>query len=147
MGEKILMLVLGGLLLICAIQDLIKKRIYLWSVAIGAALTLACLPVIAERGIVDCIGGLAVGLAALLISRATGGKIGLGDGIILCVTGLGLGFWSNLELFGIALFLAAVLSIILLALRLVNRKQSIPFIPFLLAGYLIIVFASRGELG
>jgi leader peptidase (prepilin peptidase)/N-methyltransferase len=76
----------------------------------------------------------------------TGGKIGMGDGILLCVTGIGLGFWNNLELFGVALFLAAVLSIILMILRVVDRKKSIPFIPFLFAGYLIIVFASKGTL-
>jgi leader peptidase (prepilin peptidase)/N-methyltransferase len=146
MAEKTLMLILGALLLICAIQDLFKKRVYLWVIGIGAALTFICLPFLEKLSIADCIGGLTVGLITMLISKMTAGKIGMGDGILLCVTGIGLGFWNNLELFGIALFLAAVLSILLLLSRIVDRKKSIPFIPFLFAGYLIIVFASKGAL-
>lgn len=146
MAEKTLLLSLGVLLLICAIQDLFKKRVYLWVIGIGAVLTFICLPFLKELSVIDCIGGLAVGLTTMLISKITAGKIGMGDGLILCVTGVGLGFWNNLELFGVALFLAAVLSIILMILRVVDRKKSIPFIPFLFAGYLIIVLASKGTL-
>jgi leader peptidase (prepilin peptidase)/N-methyltransferase len=146
MAEKTLMLILGVLLLICTIQDLTKKRVYLWVIGIGSALTFICLPFIEKLSVANCIGGLAVGLVTLMISKMTDGKIGVGDGILLCVTGIGLGFWNNLELFGIALFLAAVISIFLLLSRIVDRKKSIPFIPFLFAGYLIIVFISKGAL-
>ncbi len=146
MADKILMLIQGALLLICAIQDIFKKRVLLWLICIGAVMTGVCLPFIDRLSVVDCLGGLAVGLVTLLISKITAGKIGMGDGILLCVTGIGLGFWNNLELFGIALFLAAVLSIFLLIFRIVDRKKSIPFIPFLFTGYLIIVFASKGAL-
>ena len=146
MAEKILLLFLGALLLICAIQDFLKKRVYLWVIGVGTVLTIICLPFLKERSIIDCIGGLAVGLTIILISNITAGKIGMGDGIILCVTGVGLGFWTNLELFGVALLLAAVLSIILMIFRVIDRKKSIPFIPFLFAGYLIIVLASKGTL-
>lgn len=146
MAEKTLMLILGVLLLICAIQDLFKKRVYVWVIGIGAVLTIACLPFMEKLGMVNCIGGLTVGLTTMLISKVTAGKIGMGDGILLCVTGIGLGFWNNLELFGIALFLAAILSIFLLIFRMADKKKSIPFIPFLFAGYLIIVFTSKGAL-
>ncbi len=146
MADKILMLIQGALLLICAIQDIFKKRVLLWLICIGAVMTCVCLPFIDRLSVVDCLGGLSIGLVTMLISKMTAGKIGMGDGILLCVTGMGLGFWNNLELFGMALFLAAVLSIFLLILRRVDRKKSIPFIPFLFAGYLIIVFASKGTL-
>jgi leader peptidase (prepilin peptidase)/N-methyltransferase len=146
MAERTLLLILGVLLFICSLQDFLRKRVYLWIIGIGAVLTFVCLPFMEKISIANCIGGLTVGLVILLISKMTGGKIGMGDGILLCVTGIGLGFWNNLELFGVALFLAAVLSIILMILRVVDRKTSIPFIPFLFAGYLIIVFASKGTL-
>jgi leader peptidase (prepilin peptidase)/N-methyltransferase len=74
----------------------------------------------------------------IFISRITGGKIGMGDGLLLCVTGLGLGFWGNMELFAYALFAAAAVSVILLILRLADRKKSIPFVPFLLLSYLFL---------
>ncbi len=146
MAERILIVIIGALLLICAIHDLINKRVYVWLIGLGGILTFTCLPFIGKLNITDCIGGLAIGLATILISKATAGKIGMGDGILLCVTGIGLGFWNNLELFGIALFLAAILSILLLVFRLADRKKSIPFIPFLFAGYLIIVVTSKGAL-
>jgi leader peptidase (prepilin peptidase)/N-methyltransferase len=85
------------------------------------------------------LGGAAIGGFVILTSMITSGKIGLGDGILLCITGLGLGFWGNLELFCLALSLAAGLSIMLLIFRLADRKKSIPFVPFLFVGYLILI--------
>ncbi len=126
------------LIMVCGIQDLRSKKIYLWLLLIGAVIMGACIPFSASLLIIDRIAGLAVGIVVIVISFATRGKIGLGDGILLCITGIGLGFWSNMELFAIALFLAAVTSIILLSFRIVDRKKSIPFVPFLFIGYLII---------
>jgi leader peptidase (prepilin peptidase)/N-methyltransferase len=145
MAEKVLMLIVGVLLLLCAIQDILKKKLYLWMIGLGATVTIACIPFCDKLSLANRIGGLAIGLVVILISKVTVGKIGMGDGILLCVSGIGLGFWGNLELFGIALFLAAVLSIILLMCRLVDRKKRIPFVPFLFAGYLILFIASRGD--
>lgn len=81
----------------------------------------------------------------IVISKITGGKIGMGDGILLCITGMGLGFWGNLELFGIALFFAAVVSILLLIFRLADRKKSIPFVPFLFFGYVFLLIVGKGK--
>jgi len=144
MAEKLLLIILGILLLFCSVQDLWRKKIYIWILGAGAALILICLPFCENLILMSRVGGLIVGLTVILISKITAGKIGMGDGILLCVTGLGLGFWANMELFGIALSLAAVLSIVLLILRLVDRKKSIPFIPFLFVGYLILFVSSGG---
>ncbi len=146
MADKLLVLLLGTLLLFCSIQDLMKKRIYLWMIGVGAILTVVCLLFTDHSGIPSRIGGFTVGIVIVILSKITAGRIGMGDGLLLCITGLGLGFWCNLELFGLALFLAAILSILLLILRRVNRKQSIPFVPFLFAGYLILFMASKGTM-
>jgi leader peptidase (prepilin peptidase)/N-methyltransferase len=146
MAEKLLMLILGVLLLLCAVQDILKKKVSLWILGLGAAVTITCIPFCEKLSPVSRIGGLAIGLGVIMLSKVTAGKIGMGDGILLCVSGIGLGFWGNLELFGIALFLAAVLSILLLMFRVVDRKKGIPFVPFLFAGYLILFSASRGAL-
>jgi leader peptidase (prepilin peptidase)/N-methyltransferase len=79
-----------------------------------------------------------LGLGLVLLSKATGGKIGIGDGLVLAVTGMGLGFWTNMELFAIALSLAAVFSIGLLVIRKANRNKAIPFMPFLMGAYLFL---------
>ncbi len=144
MAELLVKIILAVLLLICGIQDIYKRKISLWIIAAGVLLTGICLPFCYNLSLADRIGGCAVGICIILLSKITGGKIGAGDGLLLCVTGLGLGLWVNLELFGIALFLAALLSILLLILRLADRQKSIPFVPFLLSGYIILLVATKG---
>lgn len=143
MAENCMKLIMIIILLSCGIQDLLRKKIYFWIIIAGAVFTGICIPFTNLHSIPDRIGGIAVGAAVVIISLATAGKIGMGDGLLLCVTGLGLGFWGNLELFAIALLLASVISIILLVFRLANRKKSIPFVPFLLTGYLFLIFTGR----
>lgn len=142
MADISMKVVMGVVLLLCGVQDAFKKKIYLWIILTGALLVSICIPFCHTVSIPDRIGGLIIGAMVILISVVTSGKIGLGDGMLLCVTGLGLGFWGNLELFALALFLAAVLSIILLVLRLADRKKSIPFVPFLLLSYLFLIVAN-----
>lgn len=139
MAEFCLKLIIGTTLLSCGVQDILKKKVYLWILAAGGLFTAVCILFCGDISILSRLGGAAVGACVILLSFITGGKIGLGDGILLCITGLGLGFWGNMELFCLALTLAAGLSIILLALRKADRKMSIPFIPFMFAGYLIMI--------
>jgi leader peptidase (prepilin peptidase)/N-methyltransferase len=108
------------------------------SVVISAILICICVPFCSTLSVVDRILGLSLGLGVVLLSKATGGKIGIGDGLALSVTGMGLGFWSNMELFAIALSLAAVFSIGLIVFRKANRKKTIPFMPFLFIAYLLL---------
>jgi len=140
MAENCLKTVLTAILLSCGVLDLLRKRVYLWVLAAGGLITAACIFFCNDISLLNRLAGVAVGAGVILLSFLSGGKIGLADGILLCITGLGLGFWSNMELFCLALMLAAGLSIILLALRKADRKKSIPFIPFMLAGYLIMIF-------
>ncbi len=144
MAESLIKIILAVLLLVCGIQDSCKMKVSLWLIAAGALLTCICLPFCDNLSLVNRSFGCAVGVCMILLSKITHGKIGAGDGLLLCVTGLGLGFWVNLELFGLALFLAAMLSILLLILRLANRQKSIPFVPFLLSGYIILLIATKG---
>jgi len=139
MPELIMNGIMGFMLLVTAVQDLLKKKVEVWIMAVGAILLCICIPFNNGLSIPDRIGGIFVGICVIVISKVTGGKIGLGDGIILSVTGIGLGLWGNLELFAIALFAAAIVSIILLVFRLADRKKSIPFVPFLFLGYLIFL--------
>lgn len=143
MTNMIIKLVLISLLVLCGVQDLRKKKISLWIILIGAFLIGVCIPFGNTLSLPSRLGGAAIGAAVGVISIATAGKIGMGDAFVLIVTGLGLGFWSNLELFAIALLLASIISIILLISRLADRKKSIPFVPFLLFGYLFLFLVER----
>lgn len=145
MADTFMNITMGVMLLFCGVQDALKKKIYIWIIALGAIFMGIVLPFSSALPIVERIGGVGIGVCVIIISKVTGGKIGMGDGILLCITGLGLGFWGNLELFGIALFFAAIISILLLIFRLADRKKSIPFVPFLFLGYVLLMIAGKGK--
>lgn len=138
MWEYIIRGLLGLLLIIVSIQDIKLKRIRLGIVFIATIVLCICLPFCSSLSALDRIFGLFIGLGVVLLSKLTGGKIGIGDGIVLGVTGIGLGFWSNMELFALALVMAAVFSIGLIVFRKANRRTAIPFIPFLLLSFMLL---------
>ncbi|MFT4143248.1 MAG: hypothetical protein QM644_02240 [Mobilitalea sp.] len=127
------------MLLFCGYQDMRHKKIHLWPVMVGIVLTGVCIPFCDNLSLLERLAGVMIGIIVVGISLMTGGKIGMGDGIVLCATGLGLGLWTNLELFAVALALAAGVSIILLVFRLADRKKSIPFVPFLFTSYVLLL--------
>lgn len=124
--------------MVAAVQDLLTKKIRVWTLILCSLPVCVCIPFCSSLTLYDRILGFILGTGVMLLSKLTKGKIGAGDGMVLCVTGLGLGFWGNMELFALALTIAAVFSIGLLILRLVNRKHSIPFIPFLFVSYILL---------
>lgn len=138
MGETILRILIGVFLIIVAIQDLIAKKIKVWIVIVCSVLLCICIPFCPLISLLNRIMGLTLGLLLIFLNKATGGKIGMGDGLVICITGMAFGFWSNLELFALALLIAAIFSIGLLIFKKVDRKKSIPFLPFLFLSYLLL---------
>ena len=75
------------------------------------------------------------GLFALLFSVISGEQIGLGDGLILFVLGFGNGIERMLGMLAFGLLFAGMWAGALLVIRHSGRKQTFPFLPFLLLGY------------
>ena len=63
--------------------------------------------------------------------------MGSADGVMLLLLGAMYGLNEGGELMMYALILAAVVSIFLIAVRHAGRKDTLPFMPFLLAGFLL----------
>lgn len=126
----------GVLLLLNAWQDVRKREIVPWSLWIFLILGIIGNAVKPMHSLWSMLGGAAVGIGMLLISVFSRGSVGLGDGFLLCVTGIYLGLEANLLMLLGALFLCALFSILLLCFRKAGRKTNVPFVPFLLAGYL-----------
>ncbi len=127
------------LLLICSVDDIHKKTIHLKKLIIFMIPIVIGTLIRTDIGIIQCITGMIVGVLFIVISKVTRGAIGMGDGLLLCVTGLGLGIWRNLEMLCYALLFAAIYSSILLIRNFRNRKRKIPFVPFLFLGYICCI--------
>jgi leader peptidase (prepilin peptidase)/N-methyltransferase len=85
------------------------------------------------------LGGVMIGVGLLLCSLLSHESIGRGDGYLFCVTGIYLGFWNNLFLLVVASVLSGIGALILLIAKRCAKTAQIPFVPFVLAAYLILL--------
>lgn len=81
-------------------------------------------------------GGIILGGFIFLLGILTKEAIGIGDGVLLMVTGSFLGGTENFLLFFFALLGAGSYAALLLVLKKAGKKTAIPFAPFLLASYM-----------
>jgi len=139
MLEIIKIVVLGVFLLIEGIRDLQKHKVSMITVMIAGILgVIFQFGIIQENGL-KIIGGILIGIVLLSLAKITREKIGYGDGWIFVVTGIYLGFHSNMYLLLLSLFLASLVSICLLVFKKVNKKTELPFVSFILPGYLLLL--------
>jgi leader peptidase (prepilin peptidase)/N-methyltransferase len=133
--EYIMTAIVSIWLILCSWQDIRKKKIHL--ALIGAGFLCIAAYSFWSGGITSWnrAAGLSLGIISLLLNPVTRGQIGIGDGLIVSIIGIGLGFNRLAFMLVYGLFGAAIFSIGLIIFRKVNRKDTIPFIPFLLFGY------------
>lgn len=134
--ESIISLILSLWLILCSLQDISKKKISTVLIGVGFIILLICTSVLGNLTVMDRFAGLSLGIILLALCPITRGQIGLGDGIIVCITGLSIGFIRNTMLLMYALVGSAVFSAVLIIFWRVNRHKTIPFIPFVFIGYL-----------
>ncbi|MGN0343584.1 MAG: prepilin peptidase [Lachnospiraceae bacterium] len=128
--------VVVSMLTLCSAEDIRKKQIRLNPVLMFGILGIFFHMLWRIQTIESLLLGMSVGVVLLFLSVLTGGKIGAGDAVLLIVTGIYLGLEQNLELFFCGLMLCGLWALGLLVLRKKSRKDSIPFVPFLLAAYM-----------
>lgn len=80
--------------------------------------------------------GRRIGTALIALSVVSKGAVGMGDGLVLAALGTVLTFGELLGVFMMGLLCCSVWGIILLILPRTGRKTEIPFVPFLLLGYI-----------
>lgn len=82
------------------------------------------------------LAGAAVGIILVIISVITKQAIGMADALIMLGLGIGEGGLKSLSILMYALLLAAFVSGILILLKRANKKTTLPFVPFMMAGYI-----------
>lgn len=123
------------LLFICAMEDLKRKEVTVMYILLFGIIGVVLHLFYPNCSIYSILWGLLLGISIMAVSLFSRGNIGMGDGILLTVTGVYLGGYKNLELFLTGLFLAGIWSLGLLVLKQKKRKEKIAFMPFLLIAY------------
>lgn len=127
------------LLGIIAYRDLRTKQISCLSLVLMAVLVLVLRMIFVEDSMWSTLGGVAVGISFFFISKYSRESVGYGDSWLILLLGIFLGGKMIMELVFVASFLAALYSIGYGFIRGWNRKNTIPFIPFLTLAYLGVV--------
>ena len=130
------------ILIIASIQDLRKKEVSLILLGISFLSTLFSLG-LQEGGLFNMnhLWGSCIGIFLCFISILTKGAIGWGDGLVFVIIGFGLGFSHTLSILFLSLFLTALFSIGLMVVKKVNKKTTIPFIPFVFLGFVGVMLS------
>lgn len=81
-------------------------------------------------------GAMLIGVMILAFSLVTKGAVGMGDGWIILALGTALPAMELLGTLMLAALCCAGCAGILLVFKKMNRNTEIPFVPFVLAGYL-----------
>lgn len=138
-ADKMQKYMLLGLLGLCTWEDVRKREvtvIYILLFGIAGVVMHLFFPICSIYSVLW--GGL-LGVVMMIVSAVSRGNIGMGDGILLVVTGVYLGGSDNLELFLTGLLLAAVWSLGLFVFKKKRGNDEIAFIPFLLISYFIML--------
>lgn len=136
MEERIVKLLVLFLLLFNSFLDWRKREVSLFSLGgfgvVGIGLNLW----LGYQSVIEAAGGVALGILLLAAAFFTREAIGFGDGLLICITGIYLGFWENLSLlFAGAVCCGGILGIAILAGRL-KMADRVPLVPFLLLAFI-----------
>lgn len=131
--------VLLGLLGICTWEDVKNKELTTANILLFGIGGVMLHPFFPTCSIYSILWGVFLGLAVMAISWISRGGIGMGDGILLMVTGVYLGGAANLELFIIGLLFSFLWALGLVVFWKKKGQEEIAFVPFLLISYLIML--------
>ncbi|MBR5420495.1 MAG: prepilin peptidase [Lachnospiraceae bacterium] len=122
-------------LLTGSVMDFRRKALPRWFLVLSAAGGVLML-VFASPGWSDLLCGLLPGIILLLLGRFSG-CIGMADGVLILVLGGLYGLNEGSQFLMYALLAAAVAALLLIGSRKAGRRSTMPFVPFLLAGFLL----------
>ncbi|MBO4783032.1 MAG: prepilin peptidase [Lachnospiraceae bacterium] len=128
----------GVYLAYLSVEDIRKKSLPVPGIAAG--LLFVPFFVITEGAsnitLLDNLKGMIPGELLIFISFLSRGQIGIGDGAVVLITGVAIGIGNIVIVLTGALLLISVFSMLMLLLGKLNRKSTLPFVPFVFAGYL-----------
>lgn len=133
-------------LVVLSIYDIRHKAVPGWSILVGgifAGINIVYTISQSEGNMILLLPVILLplipGLFMLLVGRISG-KVGLADGCVLLVVGSVLDGREMYLVFGASLLLSAVFAIVLLTCRRIKGKDKLPYLPFLTAAVLMVLW-------
>lgn len=137
MTEEISRMVCLGILMWISVTDIKIRKIPMTVLVIGNAGAVIFQIIFRTEDLMIIVGGMVIGLFFFLASKITEESIGYGDCFGILGLGIYLGLWKLLEVLAGTFFLLLLGSVVVLCKEKMSRKCTLPFFPFLAAGYLI----------
>lgn len=145
--------VIAGLLTCMSIQDIRTKQIPVWILLVlaGCSIFITCMDQWRATSSLQNAGqmiflrivlGILPGCAMLFAGKLTGGAIGSGDSYTVLALGIHMGIFSVLTCLMYGMCLSGICSMVLLLRGKYKKKDTIPFLPFLSAGYMIVAISN-----
>ena len=132
------------LLAVCTAQDLEYRHVALPAAVSGIPAGIVITVVLRDLSRLSVAGGILIGFLLLAAALPTRGAVGTGDGLVLAQAGALIGAAGCLTLLVTALLLIMVWASLMFLFGRVRKTDSIPFVPFILAAYLLMLAAGAG---
>lgn len=119
--------------------DIKEKKVPLVFIILGWVVTVACAAYgywQKEVSGLQLFWGVVPGMLLWLLSVFTE-EVGAADGLVLMQIGILSGLWGGLQVLTISLILMSAAAWILCIIGKLRRKDRLPFLPFLCAGYVV----------
>lgn len=126
-------------LLINTYWDVKKREVLMWSVVLFGILGGGLVFAAKIEPPLFSICGMLFGMAVIGCAHITGQAIGYGDGLVIGVCGIYLGFLQVFVMVFYALVICSVVSAVMIVMRRCTYKTYVPFLPYLLAGYVCVI--------
>lgn len=133
-----MMILIGAVLFMAAIMDIKNKKVKISFIVVLGLFCVFSVILNKNVNIWEICGGIALGLSMIGLSVITNNQIGKGDGMVIAMLGISLGFRDCLMVIAFASVVMAFLSIVLLLLKKANKKTRLPFIPALFISFVVI---------
>ncbi len=134
-------------LLICSVQDIKEKQLSVKTLVLSGILFLGLSLFFDRISFAERMGNMMPGMAAFVIAFLTKEQIGYGDAACLIILGSVLSVDSLMRAVMCGLLLLSLCGAVLFLGKKADRKTTLPFVPFLMAGVLWQVFIwERGSL-
>ncbi len=127
-----------------AFFDIRKKEISLWLLVAMTIVEMGGTAYGLYTGKSSCVEiavSLIPGIIMLFISWITKQGMGYGDGLLVLAVSTAFGFYKIAIGLSVAFFMTGIISVYLIVIRKAKRRDSVPFIPFILLGMVVSMFA------